>query len=194
MEPWRPGICTWFRGFFQVLVFWWIFEDPSLNSNLCSCWSFILPRKGFRRLRKIYLKDSFFTLKDLLLLHYFISLHAHTNHKVHAWEESGGKPFRAHSTPFPTTSQPVSTQKWHFQLFEKEIQLWFSPNGSMTIGNFSRVIYDGQNAVESNFEHVPPPLHPHNIWFIFKTLQSRLRYDTWIPFMVETGRNWDCLK
>ena len=47
----------------------------------------------------------------------------------------------------------------------KGIKLWFSPKGIMTIGNCSRVTYDGPYAVASHFEHIP--LNPHSTHILF---------------------------
>ena len=81
-----------------------------------------------------------------------------------------------HRTHFPPTAcfHPKITFS---QLFHKGIKLWFSQKGIMTIGNCSRVTYDGSHAAASYFEHIPPhPLSTHSLFspknYIFSYLKN----------------------
>ena len=136
------------------------------------------------------------------------------------WPPFGSKPFWAHSTTPPFHPKPVSNQKLHYQLFQKGIKLWLSQKGIMTIGNCSRVTYDGSHAVASHFEHIPPhPLSTHSLFspknYIFSYLKNskpfwahsnpfppflptsqpvftqKLHWNSWkCNFWVETGCGW----
>ena len=81
------------------------------------------------------------------------------------WPPFGSKPFWAHSTTPPFHPKPVSTQKWHFQLFQKGIKLWFSQKRSLTNGNCCSVTYYGPHVVASHFHHIPShPLSTHSLF------------------------------
>ena len=123
-----------------------------------------------------------------------------------------------HRTHFPPTAcfHPKITFS---QLFHKGIKLWFSQKGIMTIGNCSRVTYDGSHKAASHFEHIPPhPLSTHSLFspknYIFSYLKNskpfwaqsnpfppfpptfpvftqKLHWNSWkCHFWVETGCGW----